>query len=81
MAPARLVVRHEHEAPTDMLRIDTKKLGRIVRPSPSHRVTGNRRDSVDGADGETLFSWPSTTTPVDHFHLLDRGRALPLASA
>ena len=22
---------------------------------PSHRVTGNRRDSVDGADRETLF--------------------------
>jgi len=27
--------------------IDTKKLGRIERPS--HRVTGNRRDSVEGA--------------------------------
>ena len=36
-----------------MLHIDTKKLGRIVRPS--HRVTGNRRDSVDGAGWEILF--------------------------
>ena len=32
---------------------DTKKPGRIVRPS--HRVTGDRRDSVYGAVWETLF--------------------------
>lgn len=53
LEPAEPVVRYEHEAPGDMLHIDTKKLGRIVRPS--HRVTGNRRDSVDGAGWETLF--------------------------
>jgi transposase InsO family protein len=50
---AQPVVRYEHEAPGDLLHIDTKKLGRIVRPS--HRVTGDRRDSVDGAGWETLF--------------------------
>jgi transposase InsO family protein len=33
-----------------MVHMDTKKLGRIVRPS--HRVTGDRRDSVDGAGWE-----------------------------
>ena len=33
-----------------MLHMDTKKLGRIVRPS--HRVTGDRRDSVTGAGWE-----------------------------
>jgi transposase InsO family protein len=48
--PARPVVRYEHVAPGEMLHIDTKKLGRIVRPS--HRVTGNRRDSVEGAGWE-----------------------------
>ena len=48
--PVRPVVRYEHAAPGEMLHIDTKKLGRIVRPS--HRVTGNRRDSVDGAGWE-----------------------------
>src|SRR5574343_1048221 len=53
LQPAEPVVRYEHEAPGDMLHIDTKKLGRIERPS--HRVTGNRRDSVDGAGWETLF--------------------------
>lgn len=47
LKPVEAVVRYEHEAPGDLLHIDTKKLGRIVRPS--HRVTSNRRDSVDGA--------------------------------
>ena len=51
--PVEPVVRYEHDAPGDMLHIDTKKLGRIERPS--HRVTGNRRDSVDGAGWEMLF--------------------------
>jgi len=48
--PVRPVVRYEHPAPGEMLHIDTKKLGRIVRPS--HRVTGDRRDSVEGAGWE-----------------------------
>jgi len=39
--------------PGDLLHIDTKKLGRIERPS--HRVTGKRRDSVDGTGWEMLF--------------------------
>ena len=44
------MVRYEHVAPGEMLHMDTKKLGRIVRPS--HRVTGDRRDTVDGAGWE-----------------------------
>jgi transposase InsO family protein len=51
--PVEPIVRYEHDAPGDMLHIDTKKLGRIERPS--HRVTGDRRDSVDGAGWEMLF--------------------------
>lgn len=46
------IVRYERERPGEMLHLDTKKLRRIVRPS--HRVTGNRRDSVDGAGWEVL---------------------------
>lgn len=53
LVPAEPVVRYEPKAPGDLLHIDTKKLGVIVRPS--HRVTGNRRDSVVGAGWETLF--------------------------
>lgn len=48
--PVELVVRYERETPGELLHMDTKKLGRIVRPS--HRVTGNRKDSVDGAGWE-----------------------------
>jgi transposase InsO family protein len=46
-------VRYEHELAGDLVHIDTKKLGRIERMS--HRVTGDRRDSVDGAGWEYLF--------------------------
>ena len=53
LEPAEPVQRYEHAAPGDLLHIDTKKLGRIVRPG--HRVTGNQRDSVDGAGWEVLF--------------------------
>jgi transposase InsO family protein len=42
--------RYEWDRPGELVHLDTKKLGRIVRPS--HRVTGNRRDSVDGAGWE-----------------------------
>jgi transposase InsO family protein len=42
--------RYERQTTGELLHLDTKKLGRIVRPS--HRVTGDRRDSVDGAGWE-----------------------------
>jgi transposase InsO family protein len=50
LEPIKPVVRYERSVPGEMLHLDTKKLGRIVRPS--HRVTGNRRDSVEGAGWE-----------------------------
>ena len=53
LEPSEPVVRYEHAHPGDMVHIDTKKLGRIERMS--HRVTGNRRDSVEGAGWEFLF--------------------------
>jgi hypothetical protein len=40
LEPTEPVMRYEHDAPGELLHIDTKKLGRNVRPS--HRVTGNR---------------------------------------
>jgi transposase InsO family protein len=53
LAPSVPSVRYEHDHPGDLLHIDTKKLGRIVRMG--HRVTGNPRDNVDGAGWEFLF--------------------------
>jgi transposase InsO family protein len=53
LEPAPVVRRYEHDAPGDLLHLDTKKLGRITRMG--HRVTGNRRDTVEGAGWEYLF--------------------------
>jgi len=51
--PAEPVIRYERQVPGELLHIDIKKLGRIERPS--HRVTGNRRDTTEGAGWEFLF--------------------------
>ncbi len=53
LEPSAPAVRYEHERPGDLIHIDTKKLGRIERMS--HRITGDRRDSFDGAGWEFLF--------------------------
>ncbi len=53
LEPSAPVLRYEHAAPGELIHIDTKKLGRIVRTG--HRITGNRRDSVAGAGWEFLF--------------------------
>lgn len=52
LEPKPRIVRYERERPGELLHIDTKKLGKIVRPS--HRVTGDRRDRVEGAGWEYL---------------------------
>jgi transposase InsO family protein len=53
LEPSEPVVRYEHEHPGDLVHIDTKKLGRIERIG--HRITGDRRDTVEGAGWEFLF--------------------------
>lgn len=53
LEPAPVIQRYEHEAPGDLVHLDTKKLGRIRRMG--HRATGDRRDTVDGAGWEFLF--------------------------
>ncbi len=52
LEPQPAVVRYEHAAPGDLLHFDIKRLVRIQRPS--HRVTGDRRDSVKGIGAEFL---------------------------
>ena len=41
------IQRYTRDRPGELIHLDTKKLGRIVRPS--HRVTGDRRDRVEDA--------------------------------
>lgn len=53
LVPSEPVRRYEHAAPGELLHIDTKKLGRIQRPS--HRVTGDRRDRGYRVGWEFLF--------------------------
>ena len=53
LVPAPAVVRYERDHPGELLHIDIKKLVRIARPS--HRVTGNRRDTVKGIGWEYVF--------------------------
>jgi transposase InsO family protein len=53
LVPAPPLVRYEREHPGELLHIDIKKLVRIVRPS--HRVTGERRDTVKGHGWEYVF--------------------------
>jgi transposase InsO family protein len=52
LAPKPAVIRYERQRPGEMLHLDIKTLGKIGRPS--HRVTGNRRDSVEGIGWEHL---------------------------
>ena len=44
------VVRYERQRPGELIHLDIKKLARIVRVG--HRITGDRRDTVDGAGWE-----------------------------
>ena len=53
LEPSAPSVRYEHQHPGDLVHLDTKKLGRIVRMG--HRITGDPRDSVSGAGWEYLF--------------------------
>jgi transposase InsO family protein len=48
--PAPPVIRYERKNPGELLHIDIKKLGRIIRPG--HRVTGDLKDHVPGAGWE-----------------------------
>ena len=52
LEPRPPVIRYERQRPGEMLHLDIKSLGRIARPS--HRITGNRRDSVEGIGWEHL---------------------------
>jgi len=52
LEPKPAVQRYEHARPGDLLHLDIKKLGCIMRPS--HRVTGDRRDHVRGIGAEFL---------------------------
>ena len=52
LEPRPVVQRYEHAQPGDLLHLDIKKLVKIAQPS--HRVTGDRRDTVRGIGTEAV---------------------------
>jgi transposase InsO family protein len=52
LEPKLSVQRYEHARPGDLLHLDIKKLVKIAQPS--HRVTGDRRDTVRGIGTEAV---------------------------
>jgi transposase InsO family protein len=51
--PREELVRYERQRAGELVHVDTKKLGRIIRPG--HRVTGDRSGQVRGAGYQYLF--------------------------
>jgi transposase InsO family protein len=55
--------RYERQRPGELIHIDVKKLGRILRPG--HRVTGNRRDRFTDARGYGVAGWEFVHICID----------------
>jgi transposase InsO family protein len=64
-------VRYERSRPGELVHIDVKKLGRIVRPG--HRVTGSRRDRR----GQGKKGWEYVHVAVDDYSRLAYAEVLP----
>jgi transposase InsO family protein len=62
-------MRYERRLSGELLHLDIKKLGRIVRPG--HRISGNRRDTVRGA------GWEFAHVAVDDATRWATGEVLP----
>jgi transposase InsO family protein len=55
--------RYERKRPGELVHVDVKKLGRILRPG--HRVTGNRRDRFTDRRGYGVAGWEFVHVCVD----------------
>ena len=55
--------RYERKRPGELVHVDIKKLGRILRPG--HRVTGNRRDRFTDSRGYGVAGWEFVHVCVD----------------
>jgi hypothetical protein len=62
--------RYEHAAAGDLIQLGVKQLGCIVRVG--HRITGDRRDSVDGAGWEAVFVAVDDHSRLAHARLAAR---------
>jgi transposase InsO family protein len=60
LEPAR---RYERSRPGELIHLDVKKLGRILRPG--HRMTGNRRHRYTDARGYGIAGWEFVHIAID----------------
>ena len=65
--PRGEITRYQRERPGELIHLDVKKLGRIVKPS--HRVTGDRRDRSRGAGWQYLFVAIDDATRLGFAHV------------
>jgi transposase InsO family protein len=63
LEPPEPANRYERKRPGELIHVDVKKLGRILRPG--HRVTGNRRDRFTDARGYGVAGWEFCHVCVD----------------
>jgi transposase len=70
--PPRAVRRYERKRPGDLIHLDTKKLGRILRVG--HRVTGNRHDTVRGAGWDYVHIAIDDASRMAYLEVLDDER-------
>jgi transposase InsO family protein len=80
LAPPEPPNRYERKRPGELVHLDIKKLGRILRPG--HRVTGNRRSHTKNtytADGRRIgdAGWEFVHVAVDDATRLAYGEVLP----
>lgn len=68
--PRGEIVRYERERPGELLHVDIKKLGRIIRPG--HRVTGDRSKRAQGKAG-----WQYLFVAIDDASRLGFARIYP----
>lgn len=68
LEPPRTVIRYERSRPGELLHIDIKKLGRIVRVG--HRIHGDRRQRVKGAGWEYLHVCVDDATRLAYTEIL-----------
>ena len=74
----RVVCRYERKRPGDLIHLDTKKLGRILRAG--HRVTGDRRDTVRGAGWEYVHVAIDDASRLTYIEVLDDERGVTCAT-
>jgi transposase InsO family protein len=70
--PPRAVRRYERKRPGDLIHLDTKKLGRILRIG--HRITGDRTDTVRGAGWEYVHIAIDDASRLAYLEVLDDER-------